>query len=122
MKVEDSNTQLHVTTGGGGKTGGSISQGQRPDSFCCYECGKQVHIYVNLPLRSSVAQVHTQFTSEHRDDIVTPRKTSQTYENTCTNGSDRPIGRLPGDLEYDGVYTHLGKPVLSHRIRLFTGI
>ena len=72
MKVEDSNTQLHVTTGGGGKTGGSISQGQRPDSFRCYECGKQGHIYVNFPLRSLVAQVHTQSTSETKDATVTP--------------------------------------------------
>ena len=72
MKVEDSNTQLHVTTGGGGKTGGSGSQGQRPDSFRYHECGKQGYIYVNLPLRSSVAQVHTQSTSEPKGATVTP--------------------------------------------------
>ena len=72
MKVEDSNTQLHVTTGGGGKTGVSSSQGQRPDSFRCYECGKQGHIYVNLPIICSDAKVHTQSTSELRDATVTP--------------------------------------------------
>ena len=85
IRGEYSDAQLYTTAGGGSKIVGSLPQEKRTDSHLWYDCGKHGHIYVDLPLCSSGAQVHTQSTIEPRDMTVTSLETYEIDDDTSTH-------------------------------------
>ena len=88
MRGKYNNTQIHDNCGVGENTSRSSYQGnrrQQPDNLRCYECRKQGHIAVKLPLYNIDAQVHTQSTHDLGEKNDTNGKVYKATENNSTH-------------------------------------